>query len=156
MLYLFADNTKFRPHPEYVLVIRYPKLRKHSQLIEATRIVKGCKKQSYTSCLKLFEVPTLEYRRAVNDMVEVYKYLHFYNMTSVPERFLARTCLSRNHTFELERIFAKDGLRGLQSNLFYFRVIQQWNALPCDVVDLLSNTIFKKRLNLAWKHKQFL
>lgn len=94
---------------------------------------------------------TLEYRRAFGDMIEVYKHLHHYEISSIPTKFVARTRPSRKHNFELNRNFANDGLRGIQTNSFYYRSIVNWNNLPKEVVNSSSITIFKKRLNLAWQ-----
>ena len=54
----------------------------------------------------------------------------------------------RDHSFE-ERPFAKDGLRGTQTNSFYFRSVKQWNELPREVVESPSVTVFKKEIDLA-------
>ena len=69
-----------RSHLKYAQVIWSSKLRKHSKLLEdvqrrAIRIVESCKIRSYTSRLELIRIPTLEYRRAVDDMVEVYIFI---------------------------------------------------------------------------------
>ena len=154
-------TTFVRPHLEYAQVVWSPKLRKHSKLLEgvqrrATRIVETCKNHPYTRRLEQIGIPTLEYRRAVNDMVEVYKHLHLYDKTTVPERFSPRTRPSRNHSFELERVFAKDGLRGAQTNSFYFRSIKQWNAYPRKVVESPSIAVFKRRLDFTWQHKKYI
>ena len=154
-------TTFVRPHLEYAQVVWSPKLRKTTKLIEgvqrrATRIVDACKNHPYQSRLEQIGIPTLEYRRAVSDMVEVYKHLHNYDKTTVPERFSPRTRPSRNHNFELERIFAKDGARGVQTNSFYFRSIKQWNTLPREVVESPSIVVFKKRLDHSWKNKRYI
>ena len=60
--------------------------------------------------------------------------------TTVPEWFFSHP--SRNHTFELERILVKDGHRGVQTNSFYFKAIQQWNKLPRSIVDSPSFAVF--------------
>ena len=153
--------TFVRPHLEYAQVIWSPKLRKHSELLEgvqrrATRIVEACKHQPYSNRLQQIGIPTLEYRRSVGDMVEVFKHLHFYSSTTVPNKFVARTRPSRNHEFELKRLFAKDGLRGVQTNFFYYRSIKHWNALPREVVNSPSIAVFKKRIDIAWQNKRFI
>ena len=153
--------TFVRPHLEYAQVIWSPKLQKHSKLLEgvqrrATRIVEACKHQPYSNRLQRIGIPTLEYRRSVGDMVEVYKHLHFYDSTTVPSKFVPRTRPSRNHEFELKRAFAKDGLRGVQTNSFYYRSIKHWNELPRDVVSSPSIAVFKKRIDIAWQNKRFI
>ena len=149
-------STFVRPHLEYAQVVWHPKLRKHSNLIEgvqrrATKIVASCKNLSYEDRLKIIGIPTLDYRRAVGDMVEVYKHLHHYDTSSIPAKFTARTRPSRNHDFKLNRNFGNDGLKGIQTNSFYYRSIVHWNNLPKEVVSAPSVAIFKKRLNSTWK-----
>ena len=150
-----------RPHLEYAQVIWSPKLKKHSDLIEnvqrrATKIVDSCKHQTYENRLQQINIPTMKYRRAVSDMVEVYKHLHFYDKSSVPEKFIARTRPNRRHDFELKRIFARDGFKGVQTNSFYHRVIKEWNNLPREVVNSTSIATFKRKMDIAWHDKKFL
>ena len=153
--------TFVRPHLEYAQVIWSPKLQKHSKLLEgvqrrATRIVEAFKHQPYSNRLQRIGILTLEYRRSVGDMVEVYKHLHFYDSTTVPSKFVPRTRPSRNHEFELKRAFAKDGIRGVRTNSFYYRSIKHWNELPRDVVSSPSIAVFKKRIDIAWQNKRFI
>ena len=68
-------TTFVRPHLEFENVVWSPKLREHSKLLEgvqrrATRLADACKGHPYTSRLEQIGIPTLEYRRAVSDMVE--------------------------------------------------------------------------------------
>ena len=86
-------------------------------------------------------------------MVEVFKHLHFYSSTMVPNKFVARTRPSRNHEFELKRLFAKDGLKGVQTNSFYYRSIKHWNALPREVVNSPSIAVLRNELTLHGKTK---
>ena len=55
-----------------------------------------------------------------------------------------------------KRLFAKDGLRGVQTNSFYYRSIKHWNALPREVVNSPSIAVFKKRIDIAWQNKRFI
>ena len=59
----------------------------------------------------------------------------------------SQTDLFPEHGQELQRHFAEDGFKGVQSNSFYFRSIKPWNNLPRNVVDSPSIHDFKKRLN---------
>ena len=45
----------------------------------------------------------------------------------------------------------KVGLRGIQTNSFYYRVIKVWNELPSDVVNASTVNTFKARLDCALK-----
>ena len=83
---------------------------------QATRMVDICiniirtHNSSRSDCNSKFE-----HRRTVSDMEEVYKHLLFYEPTTIPRRFNLRIRPSRNHSYLLERLFAKDILRGALS-----------------------------------------
>ena len=44
----------------------------------------------------------------------------------------------------------KDGVRGIQSNSFYYRSVKMWNNLPREVVNAKDINQFKHRLDEAW------
>ena len=46
----------------------------------------------------------------------------------------------------------KDGVRGIQANSFYYRIIKVWNELPSEVVNAPTVNTFKARLDGAWKN----
>ena len=149
-----------RPHLEYGQVIWSPKLRKHANIIEniqrrATKIVPACKNLSYEARLELIGIPTLEYRRKVGDMIEIFKHLHFHDDQTIPKRFNFRTRPTRRHDFELEQNFGNDGFRGVQTNFFYFRAIKEWNKLSPEVVNSKSVLAFRNNLNRLWKNKMY-
>ena len=138
-----------RPHLEYAQAVWSPKLCKHINLIEsvqrrATRMVSSLRQFSYEDRLQKLNIPTMKFRRATGDLLEVYKHLNFYDKSAIANRFVSRTRPSRRHGQELQRHFAEDGFKGVQSNSFYFRSIKPWNNLPRNVVSI---HVFKKRLN---------
>ena len=49
----------------------------------------------------------------------------------------------------------KDGTRGLQSNSFYFRTLQNWNDLPRSAAHAKTINEFKNELDDAWMEKPF-
>ena len=63
---------------------------------------------------------------------------------------------SQNHEFELKRAFAKDGLRGAQTNSFYYRSIKHWNEHSREVVNSLFIAVFKNQIDIAWQNKRFI
>ena len=93
----------------------------------------------------------MSYRRAGGDMIEVYKHPHYYDKETVKE-FRSRTRQSRKHTYQRERMTPKDGIRGAQSNSFYYRAIPIWNNLPKKVVSAKNTADFKNKLDEAWKN----
>ena len=145
-----------RPHLEYAHSVWSPHSLKQIRLIEgvqrrATRMVESCRNLSYPERLDQINMPTLDFRRKVGDMVEVYKHLHYYDQSVIPKRFKFRTRPNRKHKFELQRNFGKDGTKGIQTNSFYFRSVKPWNDLSRDVVESPSVLVFKRRLAEAWK-----
>ena len=148
-----------RPHLEYAQVVWNPKLRKHVNMIErvqkrATKLIDGYKNLSYGDRLRKLQIPTLEFRRAFGDMVEVYKHLNFYDKSAIPDKLRLRTRPNRKHNLQLMPNFASDGTRGVQKKSFYYRCIYPWNELPTTVVNSTSIAVFKKRLDEAWKNHQ--
>ena len=145
-----------RPHLEYGQSVWSPKLRKQVNLIEgvqrrATRLVNRCRNMSYEERLRELDLPTLEFRRLFCDMVQIYKHIHYYDKSTIPDKLIKRSRPNRRHNQELTPNFANDGLRGSQTNSFYYRCIQSWNKLPQNVVEAKTIKVFKERLNEAWK-----
>ena len=59
-------------------------------------------------------------------------------------------CHIRKHPYQETWNRPKDGTRGVQSNSFYFRVAEAWNALPTHVVTSENIDTFKERLDATW------
>ena len=136
-----------RPNLEYAQVVWSPKLRKYVHMLEnvqrrATRLIDGYRNLTYEERLRKLGLPTLEYRRLANDMIEVYKHLHVYDESTVCDKLTLRSRPNRKHDYQLLPNFARDGARGVQSKSFYYRCISSWNALPRDVVDSATVDIF--------------
>ena len=152
-------TTFVRPHLEYAQAVWSPHLLKYIRMIEnvqirATKLVDGFKNLEYPDRLRKLDIPTLEYRRSRGDMIEVYKYLHTYDQVIMPPHFQRHNRPSRKHNYQLVWNKPKDGVRGLQRNTFYYRVIARWNNLPSKAVDARNIDIFKRELDEAMKKDQ--
>ena len=148
-------TTFVRPHLEYAQSVWSPRLRKHVNLLEgvqrrATRMVRCLRNLTYEERLRKLGLPSLEFRRHFGDMVQIYKHLHFYDKNTIVNKFVRRTRPHRKHDYELIPNFSDDGLRGVQTKLFYYRCIPVWNQLSKDVVNAKSIKAFKKELTQAW------
>jgi hypothetical protein len=119
--------------------------------IRATKLVDGLGALTYEERLRKLDLPTLAYRRARGDMIEVYKHLHVYDKDTTPGRFVQTNRGNRRHAYQLIRLKPKDGARGTQANSFYFRTTKVWNELPEEVVAATSLNAFKNQLDNAWK-----
>ena len=122
--------------------------------IRATKLVDGLGKLEYNERLMKLNLPTLAYRRIRGDMIETFKHFHKYDKDVLSPSFQPRSRSSRAHNFQLHLLKAKDGLRGIQTNSFYFRIAQTWNNLPRMVVDAPNIDTFKNRLDKLWENEQ--
>ena len=150
--------TFVRPHLEYAQAIWSPHLKKHINSIEnvqkrATKYVDGLKDLDYPERLRKLELPTLKYRRARGDMIEIFKHFHVYDKSSISEKFQPKERISRKHDFQLHDHKAKDGVRGIQNNSFYYRSVRIWNNLPSKVVIAKDMNTFKNMLDEYWENE---
>ena len=118
--------TFVRPHIKYAVAVWAPHLVKYMNTIEnvqirATKLVDGFSKLDYSERLRRLDIPTLVYRRARGDMIVIFKHFHSYDKSTLPDSFQPRKRISRKHTFQLHERRPKEGVRGIQSNVLYFR-----------------------------------
>ena len=141
-----------RPHLEYGNVVWHPYLQKDIQMLErvqhrATRMVPGLAKQQYEDRLKRMNLPSLVYRRARGDLIEVFKYMHgIYNCDSsqILPGHRTRGPTTRGHSWKLEK---RDSKGHLRSNVLGYRVVNLWNSLPEDVVSATTVNCFKGKFD---------
>ena len=149
-------TTFVRPHLEYAVAVWAPHLIKYINIIEnvqirATKLVDGFSELDYPERLRRLDLPTLVYRRARGDMIELFKHFHTYDKSTLPKSFQPRDRVSRKHNFQLHERKPKDGLRGIQSNFLYFRGARIWNELPKYAVNSKCVNTFKNNLDSHWK-----
>ena len=149
-----------RPHLEYAQSVWAPHLKRHIDMLEnvqirATKLIDGFSQLTYTERLKILNLPTLAYRRARGDMIEVYKHIYAYDKETMSGRFIPKRG-NRQHNQQLIWYKAKDGTRGVQSNSFYFRTVKIWNDLPNHVIESPTINAFKNRLDRAWIDRRFI
>ena len=148
-----------RPHLEYSQVVWAPNLKKYKTMIEnvqrrATKLVDGLKTFEYHERLQILGLPTLAFRRARGDMIEMYKHFYVYNVDVIPSTFQPRLRTSRKHQYQLTQRTPKDGIRGIQSNSFYYRCSKIWNNLPANVVNANDINSFKNKLDDHWSNME--
>ena len=157
-----------RPHLEYANSVWNPPYIKDAQSIEnvqrrATRLVpelqKEClygnhkRKPDYIERLQILKLPSLYYRRARGDMIEVWKYLN--GIYQVDQQMLVRDIGSstRGHTLKLKKSHNRLLVR---SHSFSQRVISTWNNLPKEVAEAKTMDTFKRLLDKAWEEYMFI
>ena len=157
--YLFRKLyiTFVRPHLEYAQAVWAPHLAKHINMLEnvqerATRLVDGLHNVDYPNRLQFLDLPTLAYRRARGDMIELWKHFHTYDQGTLSKSFKPRPRVIRRHKLQLFNNKSKDGIRGIQRNSFYHRVVDVWNQLPKKVAESNSIDDFKTNLDEHWNN----
>ena len=123
----------------------------------ATRMIPGYAKLTYEERLRRMKLPTLAYRRARGDAIEVFKYLHnIYRVDStqlLPLRDTGRQGMrTRGHSLMLLKRECSGRLR---QNFFSMRVVSMWNSLPDNVVMSSSVNCFKGRFDRVCKDQQY-
>ena len=147
-----------RPHLEYAQAVWAPHSKKLINMIEnvqirATKLVDRLGSLTYTERLQKLNIPTLVHRRARGAMIELFKHFNTYSSDTLSDSFQPRQRSTRSHDHQLLERVPKDGVRGLQSNSFYYRYTRIWNNLPTDIVPSRSLNSFKNALDEHWKNK---
>ena len=120
--------------------------------MRATKLVDGFANMSYEERLRELDLPTLVYRRARGDMIEVYEHLNIYQKETLPSHFqISRS--NKSHNFKLIWNKSIDGSRRTKVNPFYFRTIPILNDLQCTAVNAKTVNNFKNNLDDAWSEK---
>ena len=133
---------------------------KHIESIEgvqrrATKMIPELKHLSYPERLKKLKLPTMAYRRARGDMIEVFKIVAQIYDNKTTDNFLSfrenMNMSLRGHEFTLEHKRLSCPAR---IHFFANRIVNNWNSLPNHVVNAGSLNIFKNSLDRLWaKHK---
>ena len=137
-----------RPHLEYAMQIWRPYKQKHVNLLEgvqrrATRMIDKLRQLTYDERLRRTSLLSLEARRQRADLIQVYKILH--NIDDIPGNtlFPINTGRTRGHNLRLKKEYSRLDVR---KYFFSQRIVNEWNALPPDVVNSGSVNEFKNRI----------
>jgi ribonuclease P/MRP protein subunit RPP40 len=146
-----------RPHVEYAHPIWCPYKKKDIITVEnmqkrATRMIPGLNNLSYEERLKKLNLPTLSYRRARGDMIEVYKLLNgkYYFDEKVLLK-LSQESVTRGNNKKLYKTRPRLDIRKYS---FSHRVVDIWNSLPNSVITARSVKSFEARLDKYWKNQE--
>ena len=154
--------TLVRSHFDYAMIILNPHAVKYIESIEgvqrrATKMVPEIKNLSYPERLKYLRLPTMAYRRARGDMIEVYKIVKkIYDSKTTCNilKYRDKIHLSlRGHNYILEH---KRLCNPTRVNVFANRVVNNWNSLPEFIVEADSLNIFKNSLDRLWSNQDLL
>ena len=84
----------------------------------ATKMVDGLLALDYEERLRKLELPTLVYIRARGDMIEIYKHIHTYDDTLIPDVFKLQPYGIRKHDFQL--VWSKGWCKGRPGKFVLF------------------------------------
>ena len=108
-----------------------------------TKRLKGLSELSYDERLKLLNLEELEIRRLRFDLLCCYKIIFGLVCIDREAFFELRTSCTRGHPYKL---FKHHSSISVRSNFFAERVINAWNGLPADRIDLSSYPRFQSSL----------
>ena len=143
-----------RPHLEYCVQAWAPFFKKDAACLEkiqrlATKMVEGQKGKSYRERLKDLGLFSLEKRRFRGDLIETFKIVK--GLSGVkPDRLFEKAPAgkTRGHNEKLTKFRSRLVVR---SNFFSNRVVNKWNRLPVELVELKSVQAFKSALDRRWE-----
>lgn len=159
--FLSLYKSLIRPKLEYCSPVWSPHTVAEIMLIEgvqrrATCNVSGLQGRSYEERLKILGLPTLEYRRLRQDLIQVFRLFAGIDRAD-PETFFV---LGENQA--TDRITGRRGhprkitktryIKSLKKFSFSYRVVNDWNLLPNEVVMASNLNTFKSRLNSHYKN----
>jgi hypothetical protein len=143
----------------YATCVWSPSLKKDIQKLEAvqrraTKLVKDISHLNYVDRLRQLGLPTLKYRRDINDMIQVYKAIHGIDDINWMSLFmLVPSTTTRGHSL---KIFKKQCRTTQRLHIFSMRIIDQWNGLSNSTVTSKSVNAFKSALNAEdWNPYKF-
>jgi ribonuclease P/MRP protein subunit RPP40 len=148
-----------RPHMDYCIQVWRPHYQGDIDQLErvqkrATKMIEECRGKDYNERLKICNLTTLETRRLRADLIEVFKIL---NGVDRLEGELVLNCvrdakgsnITRGHSLKLykHRIFTD-----VAKYSFGYRIIDEWNGLPHEMIKEINVDAFKGRLDKYLKH----
>ena len=145
--FLIIYKTYIRPHLEYCVQSWSPHLNCDMNMLEktqmlATTLVGKLKSCTYDERLRALGLTTLKERRRRGDMIEVYKLLTGKENVAYDQFFSIEQSKQhlRGHTMRLVKERSRLDVRKYS---FGQRVVNDWNALPLDVVTAATVNGFK-------------
>ena len=106
---------------------------------------------NYSDRLRELGLPSLQYRRARADLIEVYKV--FSGIYKCDKNKLFQNQPNQRTRGHSQKLFKHQFRLDVRKHFFSQRVIDDWNSLSENVISLCTIIQFKNRLNKYWKDK---
>lgn len=142
-----------RPHLEYAVQAWSPSRVGDKKLLEGvqksfTRMFPGLRELGYEERLSRLNLFSLGRRRKRGDLIETFKQMKGFSEPGKALFLRATTVDLRGHPLKLAKPRARARTR---SDFYSHRVVNDWNRLPNEVVESISVTQFKRRLDDCWE-----
>jgi hypothetical protein len=144
-------NSLVRPHLEYCVQFWSPYYRKDIEKLERvqrriTKMIPRLRNLPYEERLEELSLFSLSKRRMRGDLIEVFKIFKGFDNINAEDYF---TIDHSNRTRKRNsfKILGKRFLSNEAKHFFFNRVVNVWNSLPSNVVDSITVTTFKNRLD---------
>ena len=146
-----------RSHLEYGNLIWGPHFKGDSIAVEklqrrATKLVPTIKDLSYDERLRHLQLPSLLHRRRRGDVIFGYKLFTGKIGMEKDDIFSPSLAAVRGHEY---RVIRRKATKLCRINTFSNRIIDNWNALPKEIVAAESTDSFKNSIDKHWKEEQF-
>ena len=149
-IFLKLYKQLVRPHLEYAVSVWNPHLKRDIERIEkvqrrATKCINGMQSKSYQDRLHILGIDSLQKRRCVFDLVELFKIIHNLSPLNFDDFFsFAEHNSTRGHQYKLAKKYSHLDCR---KYFFVNRVVNVWNALPDEIVSSDSLYSFKRKVS---------
>jgi hypothetical protein len=139
------------PHLEYGVSLWNSNLDKDIQRLEkvqarATKLIPEIRNKTYADRLKILGLMTLKNRRTRIDLIQAYKIINKIDNVEIGDYNLElnNESITRSNGFKLKVKGYKTMALG---NSFSYRIINDWNNLPSEIVSSNTLAIFKSKLD---------
>ena len=151
--FLLLYTSLVRPIIEYCSPVWYPLHKKDSVSLEkvqrrATKLIKHLRHLKYPERLRRLNLPSLEYRRRISDLIQIYRMIHSIDDINYQKFFtIAENKTTRGHSFKIYKQRAETNIR---KGVLGLRAHNDWNSLTETVVSFETLDQFKSRLDKHW------
>ena len=107
---------------------------------------------SYDDRLRKLKLPSLAHRRRRGDMIFMFKLISGKLNIDTQNFFKISETTTRGHKY---KVFKKHAKKLTRINSFSQRVVNDWNALPAEIVEAKSIISFKHDLDKDWREEMY-
>ena len=149
--FLILYTAYVRPNLEYAAPVWSPHRKQDIKMLEkiqrrATKLIPELKNVRYEDRLLKLNLTTLEERRTVGDLIQLYKILSGFNIVNLRKK-LKSVPVVGTRSSPLNLVAPPIPRTPLRNHFFINRVLPEWNKLPYLVQSATNTNQFKNRLD---------